>query len=91
MLSLTSNEAIPYKPMKLGINWDWVTFPEFLESIDLIPKGLNLVSWVPQGPIYPWVLGYYEAKRRRPAEDAMKEMCYLVDEGAEAVGCGWSA
>ena len=91
MLSLTRNEAIPYEPMKLGMHWDWVTFPEFLDSIDRLPKGLNVVSYVPLGPIYAWVMGYDESKKRRPTEDEMKEMCRLVDEGIEAGGCGWSA
>ena len=91
MLALTRNEAIPYESMKLGMKWDWVTFPEFLDSIDRIPKGVNVVSYVPLTPIYAWAMGYEEAKRRRPTEDEMREMCHLVDEGMEAGACGWSA
>ena len=91
MLSLTRNEAIPYESMKLGMLWDWVTFPEFLDSIERVPKGVNVVSYVPLSPIYAWVMGYEEAKRRRPTEAEMKEMCRLVEEGMEAGACGWSA
>ena len=91
MLSLTRNEAIPYEPMKLGMLWDWVTFPDFLDSLERIPKGLNLISYVPLTPIYAWVMGYDEAKRRRPTEAELKEMCRLVDEGMDAGACGWSA
>ena len=91
MLAMTRNEAIPYEPMKLGMLWDWVTFPQFLDSIDRIPKGVNLISYVPLSPIYAWVMGYEEAKSRRPTESELKEMCRLVDEGMDAGGCGWSA
>ena len=91
MLALTRNEAIPYEAMKIGMLWDWVTFPQFLDSIDRIPKGVNLLSYVPLSPIYAWVMGYEEAKSRRPTESELKEMCRLVDEGMEAGGCGWSA
>ncbi len=91
MLSLTRNEAIPYEPMKLGMLWDWETFPQFLDSIDRIPKGVNVLSYVPLTPIYAWVMGYEEAKRRRPTEAELKEMCRLVDEGMDAGACGWSA
>ena len=91
MLALTRNEAIPFEAMKIGMKWDWVSFPEFLDSVDRMPKGLNLLSLVPLGPIYAYVMGYDEAKRRHPTETELKEMCRLLDEGVEAGGGGWSA
>src|SRR5262245_48498543 len=27
-------EAIPLRSMQLGMRWDWVTFPEYLDSLD---------------------------------------------------------
>ena len=91
MLSLTRNEAIPYEAMKAGMLWDWVTFPEFLDSLARIPKGVNVLSYVPLTPLYTWVMGWDEAKVRRPTEAELKEMCRLVHEGMDAGGCGWSA
>ena len=92
MQSLTRNEAIPYDAMKLGMSWDWVTFPEFLDRMQhRVSKGVNMISYVPLTPIYTWVMGWDEAKRRRPTEDELKEMCRLVKEGIAAGGCGWSA
>ena len=91
MLALTRNEAIPLKPMQLGMPWDWVTFPEFLESLDRVPKGLNLLSYQPLTPLYAWVMGWDEAKKRRPNEGELKEMCRLVHEAMDAGACGWSA
>ena len=91
MLSLTRNEAIPYDAMKLGMLWDWVSFPDFLDSIDRIPKGVNVISYVPLTPIYAWVMGYEEAKKRRPNEAEMREICSLIHVGMDAGGCGWSA
>ena len=91
MLSLTRNEAIPFEALKAGMLWDWVSFPEFLDTIDRIPKGVNVISYVPLTPIYAWVMGYEEAKLRRPTEAELKEMCRLVHVGMDAGGCGWSA
>ena len=91
MLTMTRNEAIPYEAMKLGMLWDWVTFPEFLDSTDRIPKGVNVMSYVPLTPIYAWVMGYEEAKSRRPTEAELKEMCRLLHESMDAGGNGWSA
>ena len=38
MLSLARNEAVPLKTMKAGMPWDWVTFEEFLSSVQRTPK-----------------------------------------------------
>ena len=91
MMAMTRNESIPYEPMKLGMLWDWVTFPDFLDSLDRMPKGINVISYVPLTPIYAWVMGYDQAKGRRPTEAELKEMCRLVHEGMDAGACGWSA
>ena len=91
MLSLTRNEAIPFNAMKKGMLWDWVSFPDFLDTIDRIPKGVNLISYVPLTPLYAWVMGYDESKKRRPTQSEIEEMCRLLDEGLDAGGCGWSA
>src|SRR5882724_11109152 len=47
MLTMTRVEAIPYASMKAGMPWDWVTFPDYLNSIERIPKGINLLPYVP--------------------------------------------
>ena len=91
MLSLTRNEAIPFDVMKKGMSWDWVTFPDFLDSLDRIPKGVNVITYIPLTPLYAWVMGYDESKKRRPNESEKKEMCRLLGEGLDAGGCGWSA
>ena len=49
MLSMTRVEAIPYRAMKAGLPWDWITFPEFLDRLDRQPKSVNLRPFVPGG------------------------------------------
>ena len=72
MLSMTRNEAIPYDAMKAGMPWDWVTFPDFIESLTRTPKGVNCLTYVPLTPLYAWVMGWEEAKKRRPTEDELQ-------------------
>ena len=55
MLSLSRNEAVPLRTMQAGMPWDWVTFPEFLESVDRTPKGVNVMAFVPLAPLYGYV------------------------------------
>ena len=47
MLTMSRNEAVPLATMQAGMPWDWETYPEFLDSLDRTPKGVNCLSYVP--------------------------------------------
>jgi N-acyl-D-aspartate/D-glutamate deacylase len=91
MLSLSRNEAVPLKTMQQGMPWDWITFPEFLDSVARTPKGVNVMSFVPLAPIYGYVVGLDEAKRRPATDEELGLMCELLREAMEAGGCGFTA
>ena len=91
MLSLVRNEAVPLETMRQGLPWDWVTFREFLDSVERAPKGVNVMSFVPLGPLYGYVMGTDEAKQRAATDDELQTMCDLLVEGMDAGGCGISA
>ena len=92
MLSMTRVEAIPLASMQEGMPWDWVSFPEFLDSVERAPKAINLLPYVPVGPLLIWVLGFEDAKAgRRPTDTEHAELCRLLHEAMDAGGCGWSA
>jgi N-acyl-D-aspartate/D-glutamate deacylase len=90
MLAMTSNEAVPLKTMQAGLLWDWETFPERLESLARIPKGVNVLTYVALNPLFMYVMGAEEAKRRRPTPEELAEMCRLLEVGMEAGACGFS-
>jgi N-acyl-D-amino-acid deacylase len=91
MLSLSRNEAVPLRTMQAGMPWDWETFPEFLESIDRTPKGVNVMAFVPLAPLYGYVADIDLVKAHRVSDEQLDEMCGLLIEAMEAGGCGWSA
>ena len=92
MRSMTRVEAIPYESMRLGLPWDWVSFPEFLDSLQRTPKALNVLPYVPVGPMLVKVLGREAAKAGAlPTDEQHGELARLLDEAMEAGGCGWSA
>lgn len=90
MLSLVRNEAVPLETMRQGMPWDWVTYRDYLESVERTPKGVNVMSFVPLAPIYGYVVGIDEAKQRQATDDELAQMCDLVLEGMDAGGCGIS-
>ncbi|HEX4880803.1 MAG TPA: amidohydrolase family protein, partial [Porticoccaceae bacterium] len=92
MLSMTRVEAIPFDSMKAGMPWDWVTFPEFLDSVERTPKAINILPYVPVAPLLIWVMGFERAKAgAKPTAAEEAELCRLLEEAMDAGGCGWSA
>src|SRR3984957_14132244 len=80
MLTVSRNEAVPLKTMRAGMPWDWVTFPEFLDSVDRTPKGVNMMAFVPLAPLYGYVAGIDHAKAHRVTDQQLDEMCALLIE-----------
>jgi len=92
MLTMTRVEAIPYESMKQGLPWDWITYPEFLDSVDRRPKAVNVLPYVPIAPLLIWVLGFERAKAgAKPTAAEHRELRRLLHESMDAGGCGWSA
>ena len=91
MLSMTRNEAIGLEAMRAGMPWDWVTFPEFLDSVERTPKAVNVLPFLPLNPLLVWVMGLDRAKAGElPTDAEHAEMCRLLDEAMDAGACGFT-
>lgn len=92
MKSMTRVEAIPLASMEQALPWDWVSYPEFLDSLDRIPKSVNVLPFVPLGPMLLWVQGWEDAKSgKEPTPEQLSQLTKLMHEALDAGGCGWSA
>ena len=91
MLAMQRNEAVPLASMKAGMPWDWETYPEFLDSVERTPKGINLLGYVGLNPLLMYVMGLETAKSRPATDDERAEMCKLLEEAIQAGACGFSA
>ena len=93
MLRMERTETIPLSIMQTGMRWDWVTFPEFLDSLDNHGLGVNAASLVPYSPLRAWVMGNEAARdpnyQAKPEEIA--QVKHLLREALEAGGFGFSA
>ena len=90
MLTMTRTEAIPYESMQAGMAWDWETIPEYLDSLERAPKGVNVIQYMPTASLMTYVMGL-EAAKTRPATPAERaEMQRLLREGMDAGLCGFS-
>lgn len=91
MLTMERNEAVRATTMAAGMPWDWESYPEFLDSLERTPKGLNLLSYVGLNPLMSYVMGLEAAKSRAANGSERAEMARLLGEALDAGGCGFSA
>ena len=90
MLTMTRTEAIPYDAMKVGMNWDWETIPQYMDSLDRTTKGVNCIQYMPTASLMTYVMGLEAAKSRPASEAERQEMQRLLAEGMDAGLCGFS-
>ena len=85
-------EAIPLESMRLGMRWDWETFPEYLDSLDGQGLGVNVGALFPFSPLRGYVLGMRAARERTSVTEAeLNQMKQLFYEGMKAGAFGISA
>ncbi len=92
MYSMERNEAIPFDAMKATMPFSWETFPQWMDHIDSLPKGINMIQLVPVTPLVSYVMGGWDqAKSRQPNETEMQEIIRILDESMAVGANGWAA
>ena len=85
-------EAIPLQSMRLGMRWDWETFPEYMDSLDRQGLGVNVGALVPFSPLRGYVLGMIPARQRTSVTEAeLNQMKQIMYDGMKAGAFGISA
>jgi len=84
-------EAIPLESMRLGMRWDWETFPEYLDSLDRQELGINVGALFPFSPMRGYVLGMLAARERTSVTDSeLSQMKQIFHEAMTAGAFGFS-
>ena len=85
-------EAIPLESMRLGMRWDWETFPEYMDSLDRQGLGVNVGALVPFSPLRGYVLGMIPARERTSVTEAeLNQMKQILYDSMQAGAFGLSA
>ena len=90
MRMMENTEQVPYEVMKLSMGWEWETFPEWLNHLRALPKGLNIASYLPMNPLLAYVVGADEAKARPATAAERKQMRDLLHEAMDAGASGFA-
>ena len=57
MRNLERAEDIAPEAMEAGIKWSWTTFPEYLDAVDSLPKGINYAAYMGHSALRTYVMG----------------------------------
>ena len=84
-------EDIPGAALAEGINWQWESFPEYLDALAAFPRAIDVAAQVPHGAVRAYVMGERCNTDYAPNEDEVAQMAALVREGVEAGALGFSS
>jgi N-acyl-D-aspartate/D-glutamate deacylase len=90
MSMLENTEEILVEHLRSALPWDWESWPELHQSMQRVPKGVNLTSYVPMNPLMVFVMGVDAAKSRRPNAEEIAEMQRLLGEALDLGAAGLS-
>ncbi|MFT5446346.1 MAG: N-acyl-D-amino-acid deacylase [Gammaproteobacteria bacterium] len=72
--NLERAEDISPAAMEAGIDWTWETFPEFLDHLEILPKGINYAGYVGHSALRTYAMGEraFEEKANEADMDIMR-------------------
>lgn len=87
---LTAVEDIPTEAMLSGIDWTWETFPEYLATVDRLPKAINYGAYIGHSALRMYVMGK-RALHETATEEDLTRMAAAVREAIRAGAMGFSS
>ncbi len=85
-------EDIPGSALAEGINWQWESFPEYLDALERFPRAIDVGTQVPHAAVRAYVMGERcNTQEDLPSPDELKQMAQLVREGVAAGALGFSS
>ena len=87
---LTAVEDIPLEAMLAGIDWNWETFPEYLATVDKLPKALNYGAYIGHSALRMYTMGQ-RALSEAATDDDVARMVAAVKEAIKAGAMGFSS
>ena len=87
--NLERAEDIAREAMLEGVEWQWETFPEYLDAVDAQPKGINYAGYIGHSALRTYVMGE-RAFSDEATEDDIKAMQSAVQQAVNAGAIGFS-
>jgi N-acyl-D-amino-acid deacylase len=83
-------EDIPGTALHEGIDWEWETFPEYLDALEKRQFTMDIGTQVPHGAVRVYVMGERGAKNEPATPDDIERQAAIVKEAITAGALGFS-
>jgi N-acyl-D-amino-acid deacylase len=87
--NLERAEDIAAEAMDAGIDWTWTTFPEFLDRVEMLPKGINYAGYVGHSALRTYAMGE-RAFEKEAGEDDLRAMERELRDAIRAGAIGFT-
>ena len=85
-------EDIPGAALAEGIDWQWESFPEYLDALEKTERTIDVAAQVPHGAIRAYVMGERcNTQDDLPTDEELVQMQELVRDGISAGAVGFSS
>ncbi|QIX26563.1 amidohydrolase family protein [Nocardioides sp. JQ2195] len=82
-------EDIPNVVLKEGVDWQWTTYPEYLDFLDTREFDADVCSYVPHAALRTYVMGERAYSRAPATADEIQQMGDLLEESIRAGAFGF--
>ena len=89
MMNLERAEDISRAAMAQGIKWSWETFPQYMDMLERLPKGINYATYIGHSALRTWAMGERAFEEESSASDLARMEGQLV-EAMKAGAIGFS-
>jgi N-acyl-D-aspartate/D-glutamate deacylase len=83
-------EDIPGTALAEGLNWEWESFPEYLDALDRMPRTIDIGAQIPHHPLRVFVMGDRGINREAATPDDIAEMRRLTEAALRAGAFGFT-
>lgn len=87
---MESVEDIPREAILGGLDWDWETYPEYLDSVEKLHPALNIVGMVGHCAVRYNVMGERALTDEPATAEELKKMSSVVEESIAGGAVGFS-
>jgi N-acyl-D-aspartate/D-glutamate deacylase len=83
-------EDIPGSALSEGIDWDWETFPEYMDALERKSHAIDYATQVPHSAVRAWVMGEERSETADATPEEIDQMRVIVEEALDAGALGFS-